>query len=600
MTPQRQRSREAIRSEMIREVAQLWNFDESEMAVESFDPLVGLLLGAFATGIEGLHHELQNSRSRIVQRLAQLLTPDVMTGPQPAHALMRTHVIDPSFDVLPTHPFSCNVGGKDTFFSAAGSFTLYNAKIKTLVVQNKIKEYGPSPKESFMNQILPGNQCWLGLTIDADLESFENLLLFFDWRNDPLRSTHLEQVAAIRLSMNTTELLVQPGLPENFHPNKGTLSDRIHEQVRRYYGRHILSVSSISKLTNDVVPLSDCRQKCPPQLSQGLTAEESAKFFSQELVWLNIQFPESLADEVTYRTQIEINAFPVVNRKLCLDTPDIRPLFNVFPIRLEAQESFLEMVDVETSTGLKINEAQQITRDGQNQYVLRQGGITRFDERDGYDIVSYLITLLRDESAMFSSLGRSELESDIDEIRKRLEKINTVIGEGGPQNTYLTVKTTEKTGRLTVKFWSTRGELANRIPFGTKLSKDRSQIVFSDEESVLITTSTGGKQRLKPDENLPVFRQALLTRGRVVTIEDIKAVCFAELGDKLRAVNVTKGLSTGVMKTQGLIRTIDVILTPNPAKSVPVDQWDEYCHRLKHLIEQQSFAAMPYRVLLKN
>jgi hypothetical protein len=600
MTPQRQRSREAIRSEMIQEVARLWSYDESDMAVESFDPLVGMLLGAFATGIEGLHHELQNSRSRIVQRLATLLTPDVMTGPQPAHAIMRTHVIDPSFEILPTHPFSCNIGGREIHFSAAGSFPLFNAKIKTVVVQNKIKEYGPSAKESFMNQILPGNQCWVGLTVDPDLDSFENLLLFFDWRNDPLRSVHLDQVADIRLYLGQTEISATPGLPESYLLSDNSLSSQLHEHTRRYYGRHFLSVSSVSKKTGQPLSLAEYRQKCPAELSQGLSAEESAKFFSQELVWLKLQFPESLSDDVTYRTQIDVNAFPVVNRKLCIDPHDLRPLFNVFPVRLEAQESFLEMIDLETNNGQKISQAQQITRDAQNQYVLRQGGITRFDERDGYDIVSYLITLLRDESAMFIALGRSELESEVEEIRKRLEKINTAIGEGNEQNTFLTVKTTEKTGRLTVKFWSTKGDLANRIPFGTKLSKDRSQIVFSDDETVLLTTSTGGKQRLKPDENLPAFRQALLTRGRVVTIEDIKAVCFAELGDKLNGVRVTKGLSTGAMKTQGLTRTIDVILMPNPAKSVTAEQWEEYCHRLKHLIEQQSFAAMPYRVMLKK
>ena len=119
MTPQRQRSREAIRSEMIREVAQIWNYDESDMAVEGFDPLVGLLLGAFASGIEGLHHELENSRTRVVQRLAQLLAPEVLTGPQPAHAVMRTHIVDPAFTVLPTHPFMCSVGGQEIHFSAA-------------------------------------------------------------------------------------------------------------------------------------------------------------------------------------------------------------------------------------------------------------------------------------------------------------------------------------------------------------------------------------------------------------------------------------------------------------------------------------------------
>lgn len=600
MTPQRQRSREAIRSEMIREVARLWNYDESEMAVESFDPLVGLLLGAFATGIEGLHHELQNSRTRIVQRLAQLLTPDVMTGPQPAHAVMRAHVIDPTFEVLPTHPFSCTTGGKDIHFSAAGPFMLTNAKIKAIIVQNKVKTYSPAPKEAFLNQVVPGNVGWIGLEIDPDLTVFDDLLFFFDWRNDPQRSAHLEQVANIRVWHNNTEIIAQPGLPDLYSPGDYSLSGNLHQQVRRYYGRHFMAVSSRTKADSQPISLADSRQKFPDELRDCLSTEEIAKLFTTDLTWFKLQFPVGLPEDVTYRMLIDVNAFPVINRKRCVDTHDLRPLFNIFPVRLEAQEVFLEMIDVETVSGQTIGPAQQITRDGQHQYVLRQGGVTRFDERDSYDMVTYLITLLRDESAMFMSMGRNELESEVEEIRKRLEKINAAIGEGGEQRTLLSVKTTEKTGRLTVQFWSTKGDLANRVPFGTKLSKDRSLLVFPDDDLVLLTTTTGGKQQLKPDENLPAFRQALLTRGRVVTTEDIKALCFAELGNRLAGVKVTKGLMTGPTTTQGLVRTIDVHLKPNPARPTTADEWDDHCHRIKQLIEYQSFILLPYRILLAS
>lgn len=583
---------------MIREVARTWNYDESEMAVEGFDPLVGLLVGAFATGLEGLHHELQNSRTRIVQRLAQLLTPEVMTGPRPAHAVMRTNVVDPVFEVLPTHSFSCNAGGKEVHFSAAGSFALINAKLKTFVIQNKVRAYGTTAKESFLNQVIPENSGWIGLELDPELTAFEDFLLFFDWRNDPLRSTHLEQVAGIRVFLGDTELDLLPGLPDIYVPGEQSLSHTLHDQVRRYYNRHFLSISSRTKTDQQPISLANCRSKYPDELSQFLTAEESAKLFSTELVWLKLQFPVGLREETTYRVQVEVNAFPVVNRKRCIDTHELRPFFNIFPIRVENQESFLELIDVETASGQLIQPAQQITSETQHQYVLRKGGVTRFDERDSYDIIAYLLTLLRDESAMFMSLGRSELESEVEEIRKRLEKINTAIGQGNDQHLFLTVKTPEKNGRVTVRFWSTNGESANRIPFGTKLSKERGQLFFTDDESVLLTTTTGARQQLKVDENLPAFRQALLTRGRLVTVEDIKAVCFAELGDRLLHVSVSKGLMTGATKTQGLMRTIDVQLKPNPKRLTTDEEWDEYCHLIKQLIEKQSFLLTPYRVLV--
>ncbi|MBO0932455.1 type VI secretion system baseplate subunit TssF [Fibrella aquatilis] len=600
MTPQRQRSRENIRSEMIREVARLWNYDETDMAVERFDPLVGLLLGAFATGIEGLHHELQNSRSRIIQRLAQLLTPGTLTGAQPAHAVMRTRVVDPQFTVQPTHVFSCNTGGREVHFSPAGTFQLSNVALKTSIIQNKVRDYGAGAKEAFLNQVLPGDACWLGLTVDEDTTALTDMTLFFDWRNDPLRLAHADKMVDARVFMADTELTCQPGLPDMPLADTNSLAGQMHEHTQRFYGSHFLTISSIAQKTGQPISLINGQGCFPAELDGAFTPEELAKHFVQNLLWLKIVFPASLPAETTYRTHIEVNAFPVLNRRLCVDTHELRPLFNVFPVRVEAQEAFLEIASVETPGGGSISQAQQLGRDSQYQYVLRQGGITRFDERDGYDMLTYLTTLLRDESAMFMTLGRSELETEIEEIRKRLEKINAAIGTGGEQRSFVTVKTPEKAGRLTIKFWSTYAEQANRIPFGTKLSKDRSQLAFVDDESVLLTTTTGGRNALTPDDTLPAFRQALLTRGRIVTVADIRAVCFAELGDKLSAVAVTKGVTPGVSKSQGLVRTIDVVLTPNPAKATPPDQWDEYCHRLKHIIDQQSFTILPYRVLVSK
>ena len=117
MTPQRQKIREDIRTEMIREVIRLWNYDASETGIESFDPLVGMLIGAFATGLEGVQNELQNSRTRIIERLAKLIVPDAVTGTQPAHAVMKTRIIDPNYEVLPSHVFTVNHTGKESYFS---------------------------------------------------------------------------------------------------------------------------------------------------------------------------------------------------------------------------------------------------------------------------------------------------------------------------------------------------------------------------------------------------------------------------------------------------------------------------------------------------
>jgi hypothetical protein len=604
--PQRYKTREYIRTEMIREIARLWHYDESDLAVESFDPLVGMLLGAFATGLENVHHELNNSRSRVVQRLAQLLTPEVLTGPQPAHAMMKVGIIDPSFDILPTHSFSVSMAGKEFFFSSVGQYTLHNAKLNTLILQSRIREMGASgaPREYFMDQALPLDEAWIGLALNEDLEELSDLALFFDWRNDPSRTTHLSRLLDVRMFTETEELQVVQGLV-NKKPFDGLAdelgaSSRIDRMVQRQYNAHVLSVNSRNRQTGQEISIQTKKKKYPEAIASFLRPDELQRYFVQELFWIKIKFPGSLSPEVLSRMYLDLNAFPVVNRRAVNSVQELRALFNVFPIRTDEGDFFLDMIEIETPTGVKLANVQQFNRDNNNQYLLRQGGVARFDERDASEILSYLVDLLRDEGAMFMALGRGEIETDVEEIRKRLERINNVIKKDNFQNWFISTKTTEKSGRLNVRYWTTKADIANNLAFGTKLIRERTNIAFTDDQTILLTTTKGGQRALQGDDNLPVFKKAILTRGRAVTMEDYKAVCFAELGDKLKRVEITKGFTMGASQYQGLQRTLDINLIPNPAKTVSSEQWSEYSLRLKHLLEEQSSGVLPLRVLVNG
>jgi hypothetical protein len=591
---------------MIREIARLWNYDESDLAVESFDPLVGMLLGAFATGLENVHHELDNSRSRVVQRLAHLLTPEVLTGPQPAHGMMKVGIIDPFFDVLPAHSFTSNMGGKEFNFSSVGQYTLHNAKLNTVILQSRIRDMGMGgpPREYFMDQALPLDEAWIGLALNEDLEELNDLALFFDWRNDPSRNTHLSRLLDVRMFTDTEELQVTQGLV-----NKKTFdgladelgaSARIDRAVQRQYDAHVLSISSNNRQTGEKISIQTRKKKYPVAITSFLRPDELQRYFVQELFWIKIKFPGGLSPEILSRMYLDLNAFPVVNRRLVNNTPELRSLFNVFPIRTDESDFFLDMIEIETAAGVKLTNVQQFSRDNNSQYLLRQGGVARFDERDASEMLSYLADLLRDEGAMFMALGRGEIENDVEEIRKRLERINNVIKKDNFQNWFVSAKTTEKSGRLNIRYWTTKADAANNIAFGTKLTRDRTNIAFTDDQTLLLTTTKGGQRPLQGDDNLPVFKKAILTRGRAVTMEDYKAVCFAELGDKLKRVEISKGFVMGASQYQGLQRTLDINLIPNPAKPLPSEQWAEYSLRIKYLLEEQSSGVLPLRVLVNG
>ena len=79
-------SKDKIKSRMIRNAARIWGFQEPQ-SEGSFDPLVSLLLGACAFELEKISSEINNTESRIIERLVNILTPQPITSPQPAYAV---------------------------------------------------------------------------------------------------------------------------------------------------------------------------------------------------------------------------------------------------------------------------------------------------------------------------------------------------------------------------------------------------------------------------------------------------------------------------------------------------------------------------------
>ena len=602
MNAQRYKAREYIRDEMIREVARLWQHDESSLAIEGFDPLVEMLLGAFAHGLEGVYHEMDDSASRMMARLARLLVPDALTGPRPAHAVLRTGIIDPNYEVMPLHSFTANASGREFAFSATGQYALYKVKLATTIVQSRVKEMGASPRESFLDQALPPNQVWLGLEVDPELEAFDHLSLFFDWRNDPDRSAHLARLSGIRMFTDAAELRLAPGLVDARKAEREEVDlpekDLTEALVERHYRRHFYSLSNRHAQTDARLPIQ--RQKYPEAVGGLAGAEDLAKIFQDDLFWVRLEWPDGLTPEALSRMIVEVNAFPVVNRRADASDPELRPLFNVFPIRLEPGEQFLGMIAVESPSGAKLTEAQAFSRDHAQQYLLRQRGVTRFDERDASALLAYLTELLRDESAAFKAVGQTELDTDIEEIRNRLERIDKALRRDNFPHWFVTVKTADREGKMNLKYWATKGAEANNIALGVKLNRDRANPAFTDEMTQLLTTTQGGRYAMTDDESLPTLKQALLSRGRLVTFEDYKAACRAELGDLIRAVSVRKGFAAGHVPAQGLLPTLEIRLIPNPARPLPVEQWEQQREELLTKLEAQSSGILPLCIVVEG
>ena len=86
-------TKEEIKDRLIRRAADHWGVDDMEIEY-SFDPIVGILFDACAHEFERISETIKTSRTKVTERLVDLLTPEISVTAKPAHAVMHALPID--------------------------------------------------------------------------------------------------------------------------------------------------------------------------------------------------------------------------------------------------------------------------------------------------------------------------------------------------------------------------------------------------------------------------------------------------------------------------------------------------------------------------
>jgi hypothetical protein len=239
--------------------------------------------------------------------------------------------------------------------------------------------------------------------------------------------------------------------------------------------------------------------------------------------------------------------------------------------------------------------------------LLRNGGVGRFDARDAGAITDYLVQLLRDESAAFSTLGNDFMNAEMRQLQQIINKLEQRLHSGQSQREqtpYLVVRNNGKTPwqNIFIRYWSTCGTGGNNIKSGYKLRLYKGG-GLQNNQLVLVTTTQGGRDKLGATDRVLAYKSALLSRDRLITAEDIKAFCHYQLGQRVRKIDVQKGVRNYPDQQQGFERTIDVTI------DIDRNAYDEMSERgeisfwkdnLTLLLEEKSTALTPYRVFIQE
>jgi hypothetical protein len=601
--------KERIKDRMLKTAARLWGYPDAEVET-SFDPVVQLLLEACASELEKISGEVDVSHARLVERLAQIMMPEPITSSQPAYGILHAMATEPVADIHADHQFyhhtKTGTHTRDLFFSPITSHRLFRGQVQYLAIGNKLYE---TRDNWFKEQILQGqtfpdmapNHLWIGLSMEDVAHSWEGMSFFFDLRNAHQQEMFYHYLPLARVFVNNKELSIKGG----YHHSRSAAEEEVDSMIQvavnnnARYSQHILQRFRRHFLTITDAPTAPGTGTPEPLLR--IFGQESNRI-NKDVQWLRIEFPEALHHTLLEDLYCSINCFPVINKKNNEQSMKLNRYLNIIP--MQTPDIFFDIkrvYDLE-GTDYYIRNFSTAGQMQEGELVIRSSGIGRFDTREAKEVIAYLVEVIRDESSLFEEVKNDYVTNRMRELHQLIASLEEQLQPGANKGNipYVMVKPKENAEYIFIEFYSTNGTAANNIRMGTRLLEYGS-INARPNSITLLTNTQGGKDRLNIDEKINLYRSHLLSHNRIVTPEDIKALCRTIFGNEMKAAVVAKGIALQPGSGAGYSRTLDIRITLHQAtERYPAANLHYMKEELLLQLEEKSSNTFPYRVFVNE
>ena len=614
-------SKEAIKNRMLRYALNYWNIKN----VEDLDPMVKLLMEALAMELYNLGNEAKDTQVRILEKIAGLLAPDFLTAPSPAHAVLHATSIEAVEQLPKTASFFLQTKiatrqnevadtAVQMHFTPVDAIQLFDVQLACMVTNGNLFAY----ESPFSRQVTAragrgkqteNNTIWIGLRINNKIENINGLFFYFDWKNmEPQLAQRTYQLLPLsKWAIEEKEVQMNLGIPyippsvSDPYQNIFLEHDAIavlEKDSKQFYDSKYLSVAQ--------QPFSNIRElKKPYPLSfKNMFAENDLQALKEHLLWIKVSFPATQQPDFLNEVHIYPNAFPVMNRQMNDLKFRLKGGSNIIPLRTGALDQFLSVQSLTDEVHeYKPVPYRKLEEEETGTYTLRRGGVERFDDRNARELISYLLEMLRNENAAFAAYGYDFIATTLKEMNQKIslmeQKTKGYLGAGTEVPNYIIVKPFEGQDMMYAEYWTTIAEAANNLRAGTKLQQGKGIRVKQDSLQ-LLTTTTGGKNRLRPEERLSAFRYGIMTRNRIITKEDIRNFCFYELGDRIQKVNIERGFEVSGSAKEAFKRTINVQIVPLESDTLERKEWQQLCEQLQSKLQVRSGMSNDYRVMVQE
>ncbi|KAF2081609.1 type VI secretion system baseplate subunit TssF [Flavobacterium sharifuzzamanii] len=607
-----------IKDRVLKRAARSWGFSDVEMET-SFDPVVSMMLNALSYELEKVAHELEDSKTRVVERVLEIMFPEVTTGVKPARAILHALPIENNMKVSLQNQMSANRRihniynplapiTKEIALSPTLEVKLSSAEVKYVAYERNLFEisnlfYKDSIRD-YKNS-LPSGVVFLGIELtNPKVEDIEDLMLYIDIKNIHQKEMFHYYLKQMKCFQDDVQIDVEEGynVPvnnidiENIINRNYTHLSEIMQEVNEFYFDNFYTLKGSLKYK----PLNEysSEYKC---------FEAATERNDNPIIWVKMIFPESLIPQILDNVSFTANCFPVINKKKHIINKTLGNFLSY--IALETDNNFY--LDVDTVIdGFNNHYEIKEFKDGvleEGNAVLRTGGVSRFDSRSASELLQNVLDLLKDESSSFAGLGKDFMNSSLVEINQLLASVEQQARESSfskNNDPYLMIKPKidESIGKsFSIHYWSTCAEEGNDIKAGTIL-ESKEDLLFVSKEAVLVTNTVGGMNKQNNKDRILAYRNALLTRGRIVTFADIKAFGFNHFKSCVADIRIEKGTRKEISVKAGFSRTVDIYLKINATERnyLLATEWDYLCESFIKNLKNRSSNVFPYRLFIEE
>ncbi len=585
--------------------------------LQGYDPLVFMMLGASASEFEKLNHEIADSREKILEKLASILCPDVLAGPIPAYAVLHaaSQAGIAQIHRLTEFKLFTETSGEQ-YFTPAGDFEVSEISLRYLILGKSIQKIHPNLEREF---ITPNTRAtalgdsfflWLGLEKQDHHDIPAHLSLYVDATDERLKGL-LSSITANTVFLYNGQPLkgAQGVVDESAQTEDQHQPTRVERETREKLKRHFVRIH-----TNEVPFTSGP----PPQEIISQFGQATCDLLEEPCIWIraDIIMPQAgrvMTDmDVLDQLTVATNCIPVINRSLNKRQFKLSEAINLFPLPTEGHfHEVEEVISSHASHHYEEKPYYHFMEEGRKlenvkAYALRRDGISRFDERDASELLTRVSQKIREEGRVFSSVGKSGVTKSVQNLQKELHQLKTRLRnlnnhDGSLNDVFIGFPPAQRE-RVIVRYWSTAGAKANRIPKNTQASVvDMAELV--PEGVQLVKMSEGGREPLSDTEKLHAFRSLVLGRTQMTTEEQIRRMCEAEAGPFVREIRIEEDIKPGKQLHSGLQRVLSITLIPAPLSSSQAfrwSSWDGFARDLEETLEASQCSLLPVRVSVEQ